>query len=72
MEDIRKLLTTYAHNILGSYEDAKDIVQDAYLKFSNIDNDDIENKKAYLVRTPGERPHIILRKKGLHLVLLKR
>ena len=51
MEDIRKLLTTYAYNILGSYEDAKDIVQDAYLKFYNLeDNESIENKKAYLVR----------------------
>src|SRR6185312_8677142 len=51
MEDLRKLLTTYAYNILGSYEDAKDMVQDAYLKFSKIDNENIENKKAYLVRT---------------------
>lgn len=52
MEDIRNLLTTYAYNILGSYEDAKDIVQDAYLKFYKIeDNDSIENKKSYLVRT---------------------
>ncbi len=51
MEDIRKLLTTYAYNILGSYEDAKDIVQDAFVKFSNINNAGIENKKAYLART---------------------
>ena len=51
MEDIRNLLTTYAYNILGSYEDAKDVVQDAYLKFSNIADRTIENKKAYLVRT---------------------
>ena len=51
MEDIRNLLKTYAYNILGSYEDAKDVVQDAYLKFSNMDTQAIENKKAYLVRT---------------------
>src|SRR4051812_38294828 len=52
MEDIRKLLTTYAYNILGSYEDAQDIVQDAYLKFYNLeDNSSIDNKKSYLVRT---------------------
>ena len=50
MEEIRKLLTTYAYNILGSYEDAKDIVQDAYLKFYHIDEKRIENKKAYLIR----------------------
>ena len=51
MENIRKLLTTYAYNILGSYEDAKDIVQDAYLKLSGLDIDTIENKKAYFIRT---------------------
>jgi RNA polymerase sigma factor (sigma-70 family) len=51
MENTRKLLTTYAYNILGSYEDAKDVVQDAYLKFSNMTARAIENKKAYLVRT---------------------
>jgi len=51
MENLRKLLTTYAYNILGSYEDAKDIVQDAYLKLSGLDIDTIENKKAYFVRT---------------------
>lgn len=50
-ERIRPLLTTYAYNIVGSYEDAKDIVQDAYLKFSTIDTTNVENKKAYLVRT---------------------
>jgi len=43
-------LITYAYNITGSYEDAKDIVQDAYLKFMPIE-ENIENKKAYLIRT---------------------
>ena len=51
MEDIRKLLTTYAYNILGSYEDAKDVVQDTYLKLSGINIESIENKKAYFIRT---------------------
>jgi RNA polymerase sigma factor (sigma-70 family) len=46
-----RLLTTYAYNILGSYEDAKDVVQDAYLKFMEGDTSAIEDKKAYLVRT---------------------
>lgn len=50
MENIRKLLITYAYNIIGSYEDAKDIVQDAYLNFSDTDTDGIENKRAYLIR----------------------
>jgi RNA polymerase sigma-70 factor (ECF subfamily) len=51
MDDLRSLLTTYAYNITGSYEDSKDVVQDAYLKFMNVDKERIENKKAYLIRT---------------------
>lgn len=50
MESLRPLLTTYAYNILGSVDAAKDVVQDAYLKFLQIDNDAITDKKAYLVR----------------------
>jgi RNA polymerase sigma factor (sigma-70 family) len=50
MENIRRLLITYAYNITGSYDEAKDIVQDAYLKFMDVD-ENIENKKAYLIRT---------------------
>lgn len=50
MEALRPLLITYAYNIIGTYEDAKDIVQDAYMKFMSIDHDAIENKKSYLIR----------------------
>lgn len=51
MEQLRPLLTTYAYNILGSLEEAKDVVQDAFLKFMAVDSNKIEDKKAYLVRT---------------------
>ena len=51
MESLRPLLTTYAYNILGVLEEAKDVVQDAFLKFMHIDGDKIEDKKAYLIRT---------------------
>lgn len=51
MDDLRSLLMTYAYNITGSYEDSKDIVQDAYLRFMNVDKERIDNKKAYLIRT---------------------
>lgn len=50
MESLRPLLTTYAYNITGSLEEAKDIVQDTYLQFTQVDEEKIENKKAYLVR----------------------
>ena len=51
MKSLRNLMITYAYNILGSYEDAKDIVQDAYVKLSGITFDAIDNKKAYMIRT---------------------
>jgi len=46
-----RLLTTYAYNILGSYEDAKDVVQDAYLRFIQRKRTELEDEKAYLIRT---------------------
>ncbi|QEC67826.1 sigma-70 family RNA polymerase sigma factor [Panacibacter ginsenosidivorans] len=46
-----RLLTTYAYNILGSYEDARDVVQDAYLNFMQRGNTAVEDTKAYLVRS---------------------
>lgn len=51
MEDLKPLLITYAYNILGSMEDAKDIVQDAFLKYQLREKENINNEKAYLVRT---------------------
>ncbi|WP_207420533.1 sigma-70 family RNA polymerase sigma factor [Desertivirga brevis] len=50
METLRPLLTTYAYNILGSFDDAKDVVQDSYLKFIELDPSHIENREAYLKR----------------------
>lgn len=50
MNHLRPLLTTYAYNITGVYEASLDIVQDAFLKFLQIDSNVI-NEKAYLVRT---------------------
>lgn len=50
MDDLRPLLTVYAYNILGSYEDAKDVVQDTFLKFSLISHDQINDNKSYLIR----------------------
>lgn len=50
MESLRPLLITYAYNIIGTYEDARDIVQDAYVKFMGIEHEAIENKKSYLIR----------------------
>ena len=50
MEELRRSLTFYGYNILGSWEDAKDIVQDVFLKFSQVPQDGINDKKSYLIR----------------------
>lgn len=47
---LRPLLTTYAYNITGSLEDARDLVQDAYVQYMQT-NTTVENPRAWLVRT---------------------
>ncbi len=44
------LLTSIAFKIVGSLQDAEDIVQDTFLKWLTIDQQKIENTKAYLVK----------------------
>jgi RNA polymerase sigma-70 factor (ECF subfamily) len=50
MEELRGSLILYAYNILGSYDEAKDIVQDVFLKFTLLDQQEISNKKSFLIR----------------------
>jgi RNA polymerase sigma-70 factor (ECF subfamily) len=45
----RKLLT-YSYNIIGSYEDAKDVVQDVMEKYIHMDKSQIEHEVQYLTR----------------------
>jgi RNA polymerase sigma factor (sigma-70 family) len=55
MDPLHQLLTSYAYNILGSYEEAKDVVQDVLLERLNRKGDDIKNEKAYLTRSAINR-----------------
>jgi RNA polymerase sigma factor (sigma-70 family) len=50
MEELRPSLILYAYNILGSYEEAKDTVQDVFLKFTQLDQHKVEDQKLYLIR----------------------
>jgi RNA polymerase sigma factor (sigma-70 family) len=50
MDSLQKSLTAYAYNILGSYEDAKDVVQDVLLEKMKRPDGTVENEKAYLTR----------------------
>ena len=55
MDTLQQLLTSYAYNILGSYEEAKDVVQDVMLERLKRNGDAIENEKAYLTRSAINR-----------------
>jgi RNA polymerase sigma-70 factor (ECF subfamily) len=45
----RRLLFTVAYQMLGSVADAEDVVQDAWLRWSAADRDDVADERAYLV-----------------------
>ncbi|MGW4962926.1 RNA polymerase sigma factor SigJ [Nonomuraea sp. NPDC004186] len=49
-EDHRSLLTGVAYRILGSAADAEDVVQEAWLRWSGVDEATVDEPKAYLVR----------------------
>ena len=46
----RRLLFTVAYEMLGSAADAEDVVQEAWLKWSNVDQSEIRDPRAFLVR----------------------
>lgn len=51
MEQTYKKLLTYAYNITGCYEDAKDMVQDTMEKFITLDKSHIGNESSYLLKS---------------------
>lgn len=49
-ETQRPRMRALAYRMLGSYSEAEDVVQDAWLRWHAIDADDVENPRAYLAR----------------------
>lgn len=49
-ENYRKLLT-YAYNIVGSYEDAKDLVQDVLEKYITLDKSNVRHEANFLIKS---------------------
>jgi RNA polymerase sigma-70 factor (ECF subfamily) len=45
----RAYLFAVAYRLLGIAEDAEDVVQDAWLRFANVDPDELESPRAFLV-----------------------
>ena len=46
----RSLLFTVAYEMLGSAADAEDVVQESWLRWSDVDHDEVRDARAYLVR----------------------
>ncbi|MEO3891992.1 RNA polymerase sigma-70 factor [Nonomuraea sp. B5E05] len=49
-EEHRSLLAGVAYRILGSVADAEDVVQEAWLRWSRVDEAGVDDARAYLVR----------------------
>ena len=46
----RSLLFTVAYEMLGSAADAEDVVQEAWLRWREVDPEKVDNPRAYAVR----------------------
>lgn len=51
LKEYPHILFPYAYNILGSAEDARDVIQDVLTKFYTDAREDIANEKAWLVKS---------------------
>ncbi|WP_044506723.1 RNA polymerase sigma factor SigJ [Gordonia sp. KTR9] len=48
--ELRPLLFTVAYEIVGSAADADDVLQESYLRWARVDDDDVVDPKAYLAK----------------------
>ena len=46
----RGLLFTVAYEMLGSAVDAEDVVQETWLRWADVDQEEVRDPRAYLVR----------------------
>lgn len=51
MKNYHNILFPYAYNILGSSDDARDIIQDILVKYLSIDKNHIQNEIGYLTKS---------------------
>lgn len=51
LKDYQDILFPYAYNILGSAEDARDVIQDVLTNYYSQPREDVDNEKAYLVKS---------------------
>ena len=60
----RNLLFTVAYEMLGSAADAEDVLQETWLRWTDVDLDAVQNQRAYLVRITTRQALIRLRTLG--------
>src|SRR5215467_1057827 len=60
----RNLLFTVAYEMLGSAADAEDVLQEAWLRWTTVDLDEVRDRRAYLVRITTRQALSQLRKLG--------
>ncbi len=53
--EYRSLLFSIAYNMLGHVDAAEDIVQDTFLKWMEVQHDDVRQRKAYLVKMTANK-----------------
>lgn len=58
----RPALIGAAYRILGSYADAEDVVQDCWLRWSDVDRTQVENPRAYLITMATRQAINLVRK----------
>ena len=46
----RNLLFTVAYEMTGSAADAEDVLQETWMRWAEVDHDDVRDARAYLVR----------------------
>ncbi|MET3035890.1 sigma-70 family RNA polymerase sigma factor [Chryseobacterium sp. NRRL B-14859] len=51
IENYRRILFPYAYNILGTVEDAEDVIQDVMIRYTKVSADAISHPKNYLIKS---------------------
>ena len=51
----RNLLFTVAYELLGSAADAEDVLQESWLRWADVDQSQVHDPRAYLIRVGSSR-----------------
>ena len=63
IENYQRMLFPYAYNVIGTVEDAEDVIQDVIIRFSKMETEKIDNPKNYLIKSVINQAIELKRKK---------